>query len=213
MCENQPTPERVRVDALGSVGMRAGTMGSAFAASVVDTMSMGGRAYANGRLVTVRLGADAQHLTLPDAETVKSAGAPTGELMAAQWVSGAGSVTLTTALAPTSAIARAILPPAGNLLSIPAVQRLAVRRVAAVKTKATPEPCRHSWVHAVVMWPDDTRRGGWLRADDGMDYAAAVAAETAARLARGQGKPGAYTPAAALGPDLAGAAGGTFILG
>ncbi|MFJ8827452.1 hypothetical protein ACIREE_37515 [Streptomyces sp. NPDC102467] len=44
-----------------------------------------------------------------------------------------------------------------------------------------------------------------------MDYAA-VAAETAARLARGQGKPGAYTAAADLGPDLATAAGGTFIL-
>ncbi|MFI0237626.1 saccharopine dehydrogenase NADP-binding domain-containing protein [Streptomyces sp. NPDC016845] len=211
LCENRPTPERVRVDALGSVGMSAGTMGSAFAASIVDTLSMGGRAYENGRLVTARLGADPQHLTLPDGETVKSAGAPAGELMAAQRVSGAGSVTVTTALAPTSAIARAILPLAGKLLSIPAVQRFAVRRMAAVKVKATPRPRRHSWGHAVVTWPDGTRREGWLRADDGMDYTAAVAAETAARLARGQGKPGAYTPAAALGPDLATAAGGTFI--
>ncbi|MGV9375706.1 hypothetical protein ACWDRB_07825 [Nonomuraea sp. NPDC003707] len=73
-------------------------------------------------------------------------------------------------------------------------------------------PRRHSWGHAVITWPDGTSREGWLRADDGMDYTAGAAAEIAARLARGEGKPGAYTPAAALGPDLAAAAGGTFIL-
>ncbi|MFK0120375.1 hypothetical protein [Streptomyces sp. NPDC090994] len=146
---------------------------------------------------------------------MKSAGAPAGELMAALRVSGADSVTVTTALAPTSAIARAMPPPAGKLLSIPVVRRFAVRRMAAVKAEATPRPRRHSWDHAVVTWPDGTRREGWLRADDGMDHTA-VTAETAARLARGRGKPGACTPAAALAPDLAPdlatAAGGTFIL-
>jgi short subunit dehydrogenase-like uncharacterized protein len=45
-----------------------------------------------------------------------------------------------------------------------------------------------------------------------MDYTIGAAAETAARLARGEGEPGAHTPAAALGPDLATAAGGTFVL-
>ncbi|MBB2744256.1 UNVERIFIED_ORG: short subunit dehydrogenase-like uncharacterized protein [Microbispora rosea subsp. rosea] len=46
-----------------------------------------------------------------------------------------------------------------------------------------------------------------------MDDTAEIAAETAVRLARGAGEPGAYTPAAAFGPDLATAAGGVFILG
>ncbi len=41
----------------------------------------------------------------------------------------------------------------------------------------------------------------------------AVAAETATRLARGEDKPGAYTPAAGLGADLLTVAGGTFVLG
>ena len=68
------------------------------------------------------------------------------------------------------------------------------------------------WGHAVVDWDDGTRREGWLRADDGMDFTAAVAAETATRLAYGMGRPGAFTPAMALGPDLATAAGGTFLL-
>ena len=40
----------------------------------------------------------------------------------------------------------------------------------------------------------------------------AVVAEVAARLARGEGKPGAHTPASALGAEVAEAAGGTFLL-
>ena len=63
-----------------------------------------------------------------------------------------------------------------------------------------------------MTWPDGTTREGWLRAGEGMDFTAAVVAETAARLARGEGKPGAHTPASALGPDVAEAAGGTFLL-
>ncbi|HEV3382861.1 MAG TPA: hypothetical protein VG142_18000 [Trebonia sp.] len=47
-----------------------------------------------------------------------------------------------------------------------------------------------SWGHAVIHWADGTSREGWLRAGDGMDF----------------------TPAAAFGPDLAKAAGATFIL-
>ncbi|MEU0252738.1 hypothetical protein ABZ299_09535 [Streptomyces sp. NPDC006184] len=45
-----------------------------------------------------------------------------------------------------------------------------------------------------------------------MDYTAAVATEVAVQLTKGEGKPGAYTPAAALGPDIAIAAGGIFLL-
>jgi len=39
-----------------------------------------------------------------------------------------------------------------------------------------------------------------------------LAAEVAARLAKGEAGPGVFTPAAAFGPDLANAAGATFIL-
>lgn len=78
--------------------------------------------------------------------------------------------------------------------------------------KAAARPREHSWGHAVVTWPDGTSREGWLRADDGMDFTADVATEVAVRLSRGEGKPGAYTPGAAFGPDLAVAAGGAFLL-
>jgi hypothetical protein len=51
------------------------------------------------------------------------------------------------------------------------------------------------------------------RPDGGLTLPGAdVAAATATRLARGEGKPGAHTPAAGFGPDLATAAGGTLVL-
>ncbi|THA71567.1 hypothetical protein E6P78_06495 [Streptomyces sp. A0958] len=212
LCEDRPAPREVRVDALASVAMEAGVVGAAFATTSVDVLTTGGRRYREGRLVRTRLGAGPVTLTLPDGQTVKSAGVPSGELLAAQRASGAPSVTVTSALAPTSPAVRGALPVLGALLSIPALRRLAVARMAGMRMKAAPMPRRHSWGHAVVTWPDGTSREGWLRAGDGMDYTADVAVEIAVRLARGEGRPGAYTPAAAFGPDLATAAGGDFIL-
>ncbi|WP_406141857.1 saccharopine dehydrogenase NADP-binding domain-containing protein [Streptomyces sp. NBC_01089] len=211
LCEGRPAPSRVHVDALASVATEAGVMG-AFAASTVDVLTTGGRQYADGRPVRVRLGANPQRLTLPDGQTVQSAGVPSGELLAAQRASGAPSVTVSSALAPASPVVRAALPVLGALLSVPALRRFAVRRLARVPVEAAPRPRQHSWGHAVVTWPDGTRREGWLRADDGMDYTADVATETAVRLARGEARPGAFTPAAAFGPGLATAAGGEFVL-
>jgi short subunit dehydrogenase-like uncharacterized protein len=211
LCKDRATPHYVRVDAIASVATEAGVMGSAFAATAVDVLTMGGRRYDNGRLVKTRLGADPQQLSLPDGQTAKSAGVPSAELYAAQAASGAPSVTVTSALAPTAPAVRALLPLLGVLLSIPALRRLAVRRLARTPLKAAPRPREHSWGHAVIRWQDGTSREGWLRADDGMDYTADVAAEVAAQLARGEGKPGAFTPTAAFDPDLATTAGGTFI--
>ncbi|OIK24698.1 saccharopine dehydrogenase NADP-binding domain-containing protein [Streptomyces malaysiense] len=212
LCEGRPTPNRVRVDALASVATEAGTMGAAFAATVVDVITSGGRRIENGRMVKTRLGSDVRSHALPDGQTAKSAGAPSGELLAARRASDAPNVTVTSGLAPTSPFARAVLPLFAALLSIPPMRRAAVRRMAKAPITAAPRPRTHSWGHAVVTWPDGSRREGWLRADDGMDYTADVITETAIRLADGQAPFGAYTPAAAFGPDLATAAAGTFLL-
>ncbi|WP_328868213.1 hypothetical protein [Streptomyces sp. NBC_00304] len=154
-----------------------------------------------------------QQTVLPDGQTVTSASVPSGELMAAQRASGASSVTVTSALAPGSFAVRAALPVLGTLMSVPALRRLATRRMAGMTAEAAPRPRQHFWGHAVITWTDGTRREGWLQAGDGMDYTADVAAETAMRLVRGGAEPGAYTPAGAFGPGLAVAAGGVFILG
>ncbi|MFE7508271.1 hypothetical protein [Promicromonospora sp. NPDC057488] len=212
LCEGRPAPSEVRVDALASVAIEAGRLGEALAASIVDVVATGGRRYSGGRLVRTRLGADVHHLTLPDGEAVTSVGAPSGELYAAHVASGAPSVTATSMLVPSSGAARAALPVLGALLRVPPLRRLAVSRLARVEVPAAPRPREHTWGHAVVTWPDGTRREGWLRAGEAMDFTAGVAAVVAERLARGEGKPGAYTPSAAFGPDLAIEAGGEFLL-
>ncbi|GHG23363.1 MULTISPECIES: hypothetical protein [Amycolatopsis] len=201
LCEGRPTPSHVQVDALASVAVEEGAVGVALAASIVDAMT----AVSAG-------GARPRTLVLPDGETAKVAGIDSGELIAARRASGTPDVTVYSGLAPTAPVVRALLPLLGRVVSIPAVRRFAVRRLAAIRTKAAPRPRTHTWGHAVVTWPGGTTREGWLRAGEAMDFTAAVVAETAARLARGEGKPGAHTPASALGADLAEAAGGTFLL-
>ncbi len=201
LCEGQPTPSAVRVDALASVAIEAGAVGVALAASIVDALTA----------VSAR-GAKPRTLLLPDGETGKVAGVDSGELIAAQRASAAPDVTVFSGLAPTAPVVRALLPLLGRVVSIPVVRRFAVRRLAAVRTKAAPRPRAHTWGHAVVTWPGGTTREGWLRVGEAMDFTAAVVAETAARLARGEGKPGAHTPASALGAELAEAAGATFLL-
>ncbi|MFD2027912.1 saccharopine dehydrogenase NADP-binding domain-containing protein [Promicromonospora aerolata] len=210
LCAGRPAPSRVRVDALASVAMEEGRLGTALAASMVDVIATGGRRYEGGRLVRTRLGADTYRLTLPDGEVVTTVGGPTGELYGARAASGAPSVIATSMLVPTAPAVRALLPLLGALLSVPAVRRLAVDRIGRMTVKAAPRPREHTWGHAVVTWPDGTEREGWLRAGEAMDFTAAVAAGVAARLARGEGKPGAHTPGVAFGPELAVEAGGTF---
>jgi short subunit dehydrogenase-like uncharacterized protein len=212
LCADLPTPHRVRVDAVASVAVEAGVLGAALAAGIVDVLTVGGRRYENGRPVTSRLGADPLRLTFPDGESAKTAGVASGELVAAHTASGAPFVTATSALVPTAPPIRALLSLLGLLLSVPALRRLAVDRLGRVPVKAVPRPREHSWGHAVVEWADGTRHEGWLSAGDGMDFTADVTATVTELLARGVGRPGAWTPAAALGTDLATIAGGTFVL-
>jgi short subunit dehydrogenase-like uncharacterized protein len=205
LCRDRPRPSAVRVDAVPSVETEAGPLGAALAATLVDGMTLGGRRYADGRPVRARLGGDAQRLTLPDGDTVTSAGnVPTGDLLAARLASGAPSVSAGSALLPAQPL---VLGLARALLTPSPVRRFAVRRLARTRLAARPRPREHSWGHAVVHWPDGTHREGWLRTGDAMDFTVAALAEAALRLARGDAAPGAYTTAAAFGPDIAGVCG------
>ncbi|AZS89457.1 hypothetical protein ELQ87_38320 [Streptomyces griseoviridis] len=212
LCEGRPAPHRVRVDSVASSAMEAGVLGVALADSIADVLTAGGRRYEGGRLVRSRLGAHPRRLVFPDGEFAAAGEVASGELLAAHAASGAPSVTAASALAPTSAPVRALLPPLGRLLSVPALRRLAVDRLGRVTVKAAPRPRRHSWGHAVVEWADGTRREGWLRADEAMDFTSGVTATVTALLADGAGRPGAWTPAGALGADIATKAGGAFLL-
>lgn len=213
VCEGEPTPSRVRVDAVPSVAVEPGTVGSALASSVLDGVAVGGSRVEHGRLVRSRLGADPVRLTTPDGDDVVTGSAPTAELLAAWRTSKADSVVAASVMAPTGAVARLVVPTASAILRLPALARFGTRRLARVSVKARERPRRHSWAHARVEWPSGASREGWLRAGDGMDFTAAVAVEVALRLSNGEGRPGAYTPGTLFGPEPAIAAGGEFLGG
>jgi short subunit dehydrogenase-like uncharacterized protein len=213
LCDGRPTPASVRVDALASFAPEDGVVGEAFAQTLVDVITTGGRSYRDGRLVPIRLASNFHRHTLPDGTTVASSAVPSGELFAAQIVSGAPNVDFTSALAPSAPMVRALLPLMTRLLRLPAMRRMMVRLMAASKTTAAPRPRPHSWGHAVVTWPDGTVREGWLRADDAMDYTADALAAVTIALTSDVAPHGAFTPAAAFGARIAIDAGGTLIDG
>ncbi|BCJ37827.1 membrane protein [Actinocatenispora thailandica] len=212
LCADRPTPARVRVDAVPMVRNEPGRLGPALAASIVDGLAAGGLRYERGRLVRTRLGNDPARLTLPDGTTARTAGVPTGELVAAQRASGAPAVVAASSMAPSGTAARAVLPAVTALLSRPSIGGFAKRRLARVQVADRPPARPFTWAHARAWWSDGSSREGWLRAGDAMAFTVATAATLAERLAAGAGRPGAYTPAALFGPDLAVTAGAEFLL-
>ena len=170
-----------------------------------------GRRYENGRLVRARIAGDPASLTLPDGTKVATASMPLGELIAAQRASRAPNVVSASSEAPSSPAVRAILPLATTLLAIAPVRAFARKRLAGVKLKSRERPRQYSYGHARLEWPDGTVREGWLRLGDAQAFTGAVPAEITHRLLAGQGRPGAYTPAALFGPSLAEACGATYL--
>jgi short subunit dehydrogenase-like uncharacterized protein len=219
LCQGRPAPARVRVDMIPSLETEGGVIGEALAGTILDGLPgvegggrFEGRRYQDGRLVSARLGGDVTHLTLPDGARVATASIPLGELVAAQRASGAPSVVAASSEVPSSPVARAILPLATALLAVGPVRNFAKSRLARVKLKARQRPRPYSWGHAHMEWADGTTQEGWLRLGDAQVFTGAVPAEIARRLLAGEGRPGAFTPAALFGPSLALACGGEYVI-
>lgn len=212
LCEGRPGALRVRTDAVPSVALEAGVLGEALAATIIDGVPEGGRRYSGGRLVRARVGGNREHLTLPDGSPVTTASGPFGELVAAQRASGAAEVVSASSEVPSSPAALAVLPLASVLLKVGPLRAVARRRLARVSLAGRPGPREHSWGRAEVEWADGTSRRGWLRTGDASVFTAAVLAEVTRRLLRGEGRPGAYTPAALFGAAFAEACGGQLLL-
>ncbi|APR83642.1 Saccharopine dehydrogenase [Minicystis rosea] len=212
LCQGRPTPSRVRVDAVPFIAGGDAVLGDALAASLVDSLAAGGRKYANGKLVRARAGGDAEALTLPDGARVVTGSAPTGDLEAARRASGAPFVVAGSSEIPSTPLTRVVLSILSALASIRPLRDLLVRRLAQVRSPPAKKDGGTSWGHARVAWPDGVAREGWLRTGDGMTFTANVAAEVAARLAQGGHPPGAYTPGALFGAEIAEAAGAEITL-
>jgi short subunit dehydrogenase-like uncharacterized protein len=208
LCAGQPRPTHVRVDALASVAIEAGVVGPALAATIVEIVALGGRQVQGGRLVKSRAAGSYQRWRTPNGEVLGTGSGANGELIAAWRASQADRVIAASPAAPANPVVRALLPAVGPIFALPGVGRLIARLVARIPLKASQRPRPSSWGHARVQWSSGQVREGWLRTGDGMDFTAAVAAEVAIRLRHGQGRPGAYTPGALFGFELAEAAGG-----
>jgi hypothetical protein len=205
---------RARVDALPVVNAEPGRLGEALAASIVDVAADGGRRYADGRLERTRAFSDLETVMLPDGTAIKTACAPSGDLEAARRASRASFALAASSYAPTSPVLRAIVPAALTLLRVAAVRNFAKRRIAAIEVKPNKsgavKVAEFSWAHARVQWASGLTRDGFLRTGDAMAFTVNVMSEVTMRLARQDGRPGAYTPGALFGPDLAIDAGGQY---
>ncbi|MEV6022514.1 saccharopine dehydrogenase NADP-binding domain-containing protein [Streptomyces sp. NPDC052036] len=211
LCADRPPATRVRVDAVPRAGAGAEPVGPALAASVVDSLAFGGRRYEHGRLVRARLGVDVERLALPDGSAVHTVGSPSGELEAARRASGAPFVVAASSMVPAGRAVRAALPVVAVLLARPVLGRAAKRWLAGARMTSGERGGQVSWARARVQYADGSIRVGWLRAGRSGEFTAAVAAEVASRLARGEGRPGAHTPGSLFGPELAVKAGGRFV--
>ena len=212
LCAGRPRPASVRTDALASVAFASGRLGPALAATIVEVISSGGREVAGGRLVRAASGGHHAPVTTPDGDVLATGAGASAELLAAWRASDAETVVAASPAAPSSPVVRALLPALGALLRLPGVGALAARAIARVPLRAQGMARASSWGHARVTWPDGQVREGWLRAGEGTAFTAAVAAEVAVRLLAGQGRPGAHTPGALFGPDLARAVGATITI-
>ncbi|GCE28330.1 membrane protein [Dictyobacter alpinus] len=212
LCQDRPTPDRVRTDALASVEIEAGMFGEALAATIIDSLPYGGRCYKHGRLVRNQVSSNQLNITLPDGSSVATASVPFGELIAAQRASGAPNVLSASSEAPMGPAVRVILPLVIALSHIKLLRTFAKHQLARLKFSSRERPREYSWGHASVQWSDGTEQQGWLRAGEGQAFTAAVAATVADRLLQDKGRPGAYTPGALFGPELAEAVGGTFLV-
>ncbi|TDV56254.1 saccharopine dehydrogenase NADP-binding domain-containing protein [Actinophytocola oryzae] len=206
-------PSRVRVDAVASVAIEPGALGEALAGTIVHSFLDGGREVRQGRMVRARPGRAAERLTTPDGDVVTTASLGAGELFAAWQASGAPSVIGASALAPANPLVRAALPAIVGVLRLPGVAGFATRRLGRVATATAKErPRRSSWGRARVEWPGGRVREGWLRTGEGMTFTVDTVIEVVQRLAKGGGRPGAFTPGRLFGPEVALAAGAEFVV-
>ena len=210
LCAGRPVPERVRFDRVAMIAGEAEPMGEALAGSIVDGILGGGWAYRGGRLVPAPVGAAAERQTMPDGSTATTSSFPSGDLIAVQRATGAADVLIAAAEAPSGPLVRVAVPVARSVLRVPAIRRFATARMAAMTIGGGTPAGEYTWVRGRVEERGGPVREGWLRAGEAMAFTCTVTALTAARLARGEGKPGAYTPGALFGTELAEEAGATF---
>jgi short subunit dehydrogenase-like uncharacterized protein len=207
LASGRPAAARATVAAMPAVD----GLGSAVLSSVIDVVAYGGRRYRDGHLVRTRFGAEHAWIPLPDLPAIQALAVPTGELEAARRASGADDVVAFSSEVPSGRTVRAVLPMLSALLAARPIRAGAHRLVNRARLTPPAKSGDTSWAYARLDWPDGTHREAWLRTGEGYSFTARVAAHTATRISEGQVDPGAFTPGALLGADLARGAGAQII--
>jgi short subunit dehydrogenase-like uncharacterized protein len=186
-------------------------LGPSVLASAVEAIAYGGRRYRDGRLVRRRLGADHERIPVPDSPARDALAVPTGELEAARRASGAGDVLAYSSEVPTGPLVRVVLPAVSALLAVRPIRAGIQRLISRMRLTPPAKAGDGSWAYARLEWADGSRREAWLRTGEGYAFAARVAALAAERLGDGTAAPGAFTPGALFGAELARLAGGEIV--
>ena len=200
-------PARATVAAVPAVR----ELGSSVLASAVDLIAYGGRRYRDGQLVRCRLGAHHERIPIPDALPRDALAVPTGELEAARRASDAGDVIAYSSEVPSGRAVRAVMPAVSALLAVRPIRAAAQRLINRMHLTPPVKAGDVSWAYARLEWADGTRREAWLRTGEGYAFTARVAALAAGQLGDGSTPPGAFTPGALFGADLARQAGGEIV--
>ena len=211
LCEGEAPAARVRVDAMPLL-TEGGIVGTALAETIVTSIDAGAQRYENGTLVPTRLGVDRAEIPLPDGTRVTTIGANTGDLVAAQRASGAPFAIAGSSELPAGRMVNLMMTMLGGLISIGFVRRALTNRLARVDFPPSAHGRKSTWGHARVEWADGRVKEGWLQTGDAMDFTVRSVSEVVTRLARGEGRPGAFTPGALFGHQLAIAAGAELIV-
>lgn len=110
LCEERASPVRVRVDALPSLAMPSGKMGSALAGTIVESLPTGRRQVRAGRLVRTPFDDTRAPWRTPEGDELVTANFSSGDLLAAWRASGAQEVVAASSEIPTGQLAHVVLP-------------------------------------------------------------------------------------------------------
>jgi hypothetical protein len=185
------------------------------AASAVEVLTAGGRAYRGGVLTATRPGSAYWSIPTPSGKSVGGLGVAVGDLESARRVSGAEAVDAFTAEVPANAVVRAALPALAKVARYRPVRRVLEYGVALTDSPGPATDQHQDYVslsYAQLDWANGESRAGWLQMGDGYAFSGKVAAAVVRAQLAGAVPPGAHTPASVLGPELAFDAGATFVI-
>jgi len=208
---DRPPAQSARVVAMPGMSSR----GRNVAASAVEVLTAGGRAYRRGVLAATRPGAAFWRIPTPNGTSMGGIGVAVGDLESARRASGAEDVDAFTTEIPTNAALRAVLPAVAKAARLRGVRRALEYGVTLTDSPGPAADRDQDYVslsYAQLDWANGETRAGWLQMGDGYAFSGKVGAAVVGAQLAGAVPPGAHTPGAVLGPQVAYHAGATLVI-